>query len=149
MAAIPFTELLLKFLLFQVHKTLGLLVLALAALRLVIRLRRGRPAWDARLLAWQLSAARRLHAALYLLLFVVPVLGYFVACTAPVRIPTLFFGILPVPALVGENKFWFPILLDLHRAAAIALVVLAAVHAAAALHHHQRGLALLRKMWAG
>ncbi|MGH7121728.1 MAG: cytochrome b [Acetobacteraceae bacterium] len=149
MAAVPFAELLLKFILFQVHKTLGLLVLIAAILRLVVRLRRGRPAWDAGLSQWQQNAARRLHAALYVLLFVVPVLGYFVACTAPVRIPTLFLGVIPIPGVIGENERWFPILLDLHRAAAIALVLLAAGHAAMALHHHRRGVGVLRRMWSG
>ncbi len=149
MAAVPFEELLLKFLLFQVHKTLGLLVLIAALLRLVIRFRRGRPEWDPGLPGWQRKAAGRLHAALYVLLLVVPVLGYLVACTAPVQIPTLFFGILPVPAIVGESKPWFPLLLDLHRAAAIALVLLATGHAAAAIHNHRRDLPVLRRMWSG
>lgn len=149
MAGVPFEELLLKFILFQVHKTIGLLVLIAAIARLGIRLCRGRPAWDAGLSEWQQNAARRAHAALYVLLFTVPVLGYFVACTAPIGIPTLFLGVLPVPAIVGESERWFPILLNLHRAAAIALVLLAAGHAAAALQHHRRGLGVLRRMWSG
>lgn len=149
MAAVPFEELLLKFVLFQVHKTLGLLVLLAALWRLGIRLYRGRPEWEAGLPEWQQKAAARVHVALYVLILVVPVLGYFVACTAPVQIPTLFLGVLPVPAIVGENKAWFPILLDLHRAAAISLVLIAIGHAAAALHNHRRGLAVLRRMWSG
>lgn len=149
MAAVPFEELLLKFVLFQVHKTLGILVLVAVIPRLVIRLRHGRPAWDAEITRWQQNAAGCLHATLYVLLFAVPVLGYFVACTAPVRIPTLFFGVLPIPGITGESPRWFPLLLDLHRAAAITLVVLATGHAAVALHHHRSGLAVLRRMWAG
>jgi cytochrome b561 len=47
MVAVPLRALLAKFLLYQVHKTLGLLVLGLTAARLPVRLRRGRPAWDA------------------------------------------------------------------------------------------------------
>lgn len=149
MAAVPFEDLLLKFVLFQVHKTLGLLVLLAAVARVLVRLRRGRPDWDEELAKWQRKAAQRLHAALYVLILVVPVLGYFVACTAPVDIPTLFFGVLPVPAIVGVNKVWFPVLLDLHRAAAITLVLLAIGHAAAAVQHHRRGRAVLRRMWSG
>jgi len=149
MAAVPFEELLLKFVLFQVHKTLGILVLIAVLWRLFIRLRRGRPEWEAGLPEWQRKAARRLHVALYVLLLVVPVLGYLVACTAPARIPTLFLGVIPIPAIVGASKPWFLLLLDLHRAAAIALVLLAIGHAAAAIHNHRRGLAGLRKMWSG
>ncbi|MGH7068877.1 MAG: cytochrome b [Acetobacteraceae bacterium] len=149
MAAVPFEDLLLKFVLFQVHKTLGLLVLLAAVARIFIRLHRGRPGWEEELPEWQRKAAQRLHAALYVLIFLVPVLGYFVACTAPVEIPTLFLGVLPVPAIVGVSKPWFPVLLDLHRAAAITLVLLASGHAAAAVQHHRRGRAVLRRMWSG
>lgn len=149
MAAVPFEDLLLKFLLFQVHKTLGLMVLLAAVARIVIRLRRGRAWWDDELTDWQRKAAQRLHTALYVLILVVPVLGYFVACTAPVEIPTLFLGVIPVPAIVGVSKVWFPVLLDLHRAAAITLVLLATGHAAAAVQHHRRGRAVLRRMWSG
>ncbi|MDA8048531.1 MAG: cytochrome b/b6 domain-containing protein [Rhodospirillales bacterium] len=149
MVAVPFRELLLKFVLFQVHKTLGLLVLMTGLARVFVRVRHGRPEWDAGLPRWQRKAAERLHVALYILLLLVPVLGYLVACTAPIQIPTLFFGIVPVPALFGVNKVWFPVLLNLHRAAAIALVLLAAGHAAAAVHNHRRGRNVLRRMWSG
>ncbi|MGH7107912.1 MAG: cytochrome b [Acetobacteraceae bacterium] len=149
MAAVPFADLLLKFVLFQVHKTLGLLVLLAALARLLVRLRRGRPDWDEDLADWQRKAARHLHAALYVLILAVPALGYFVACTAPAQIPTLFLGVVPVPAIVGVNKLWFPVLLDLHRAAAITLVLLAIGHAAAAVQHHRLGRTVLRRMWSG
>jgi len=149
MVAVPLRELLLKFVLFQLHKTLGLLALAVGVARLGIRLRRGRPDWDAGLPDWQRKAAEGLHTALYVLILVVPALGYLVACTAPLQIPTLFLGFVPVPAVIGASQAWYPVLLQLHRGAAIGLVLLAAGHAAAAVHNHRRGLGVLRRMWSG
>jgi cytochrome b561 len=78
-----------------------------------------------------------------------PVLGYLTASLAPLRIPTLFLGVIPLPALTGPSRAWFAIVLPIHRAAAIALVALAAGHAAAAIRHHLLGRAVLVRMWRG
>src|SRR5689334_24526453 len=93
MVNLPRTQLLLKFALYQVHKTIGLLVLALVVARIGVRLTRGRPGWDADLPAWQERAASAMHALLYALLLLTPVLGYLTACTAPANVPTLFLGV--------------------------------------------------------
>jgi cytochrome b561 len=138
MAGLPTSELLLKFLLYQLHKSLGLTVLILVLVRLVLRARRGRPPWPDQMPAWQRHAASAAHALLYGLLLVVPILGYFTAASAPAGVPTLFFGI-PVPHVIGTNAALFALLRPLHKAAAIALAVLALGHAAVALHHHLTG----------
>jgi cytochrome b561 len=149
MVAVPLSYLLLKFLLYQLHKTIGLLVLGLTLARLPLRLWRGRPAWPRDLPAWQLYAAGRAHLALYLLLLVVPVLGYFTAATAPAQVPTLFLGVINVPHIVGTDPAAFAWLRPLHRALAILLIVLATGHAVAAVAHHRRGRRTLIAMWRG
>lgn len=149
MVAVPLEQLLLKFVLFQIHKTLGLLALGVALARLALRLTRGRPGWDPGLPDWQRRAAAGLHLALYALFLVVPVLGYLVACTAPLQIPTLFLGFIPIPALLGMNKELFLLLFAAHRTAAIALVLLAAGHALAAVHNQVHGRPVLARMWSG
>jgi cytochrome b561 len=149
MVAVPLSQLLLKFLLYQLHKTIGLLVLGLTLARLPLRLWRGRPAWETDLPAWQQHAAGRLHLALYGLLLVVPVLGYFTAATAPAQVPTLFLGVINVPHIVGTDPDAFALLRPIHRALAILLVVLATGHALAAVQHHRRGRRVLIAMWRG
>ncbi len=149
MVALPLTELLLKFLLYQAHKTIGLLVLALMLWRLLLRARRGRPPPLPGLPGWQLRAAAAGHAALYGLALAVPVLGYFVAATAPAQVPTLFLLVVNVLHIVGPDPAAFAALRLVHRAAAILLVVLAAGHAAMALRHHLHGRGELRAMWRG
>lgn len=147
MVALPFRELLLKFALYQTHKTIGLLVFALTLWRLVSRLIIGRPTWAADLTPLARRAAGLGHAALYLLLLAVPLLGYLLACTSPLPVPTLLFGLLPVPHVIGVDRVAFAWLRPLHMAAAILLVTLAAGHAAMAIRHHRAGSALLRRMW--
>jgi cytochrome b561 len=140
-------ELLAKFLLFQLHKTLGLTVFGLVAARLTLRLLRGRPDWEAALPPWQRRAAGGVHALLYALLLAVPILGYLTAATAPAQVPTLFLAVIPVPHIIGTNPGQFAILRLAHRFLAIALVVLAGGHALAALHNHVQGRSTLRRMW--
>ena len=146
MVAVPLDDLLAKFVLYQAHKTIGLTVLALLLVRLAVRARRGRPGWDDLPLS-QRRAAAAAHGLLLALLAAVPALGYLAAATAPAQVPTLFLGVLPVPHLLGASQEWFPPLRQAHRALAIALVGLAALHAGAAVRHHLNGRPTLRRMW--
>jgi len=149
MVGVSLDQLFLKFALYQLHKTIGILVFVLVLARLVIRSRRGRPAWDRGLFPWQRRAAETMHALLYVLLVVVPLLGYLTAATAPARIPTLFLGVLPIPHLLAADAFWFDILRQTHRALAVLLVSLAFGHAVAAIANHMNGHPGLMAMWSG
>ena len=149
MVAVPFNELLAKFLLYQVHKTIGLTVWLLALSRVFVRMRRGRPDWDADLPDWQRHAAGSVHLLLYGLILATPILGYFTAATAPAQIPTLFFGVIPVPHVVGTNPVAFAVLRQVHRALAVVLILLASGHALMALHRHRQGRATLAMMARG
>lgn len=144
----PADSLLLTFVVYQIHKTFGLLVLVLLVWRLAERMRVGRPAWDA-MPAWQSRGAAAMHLVLLVLLCVVPVLGYLTAATAPGGVPTVFLGMVPVPNLVGRDPAWFAVLRPTHRALAIVLVALAVAHAAMAIHHHRMGKRTLVRMWLG
>ena len=149
MVAVPLRDLLSKFLLFQAHKTVGLTVLGLAVWRLGLRARRGRPAPDPGLAAWERQAAALGQGVLDALLLAVPVLGYLTACAAPSGIPTLFLFVIPIPAAIGPSPALYAVLRVVHRLAAFALVGLAVGHGLAALRHHRRGLAVLGRMWRG
>lgn len=56
-------RLLLKFVLYRLHKTIGITAFLLVPARLALHRRRGRPAWDAALPDWQRRAASAVHAA--------------------------------------------------------------------------------------
>ncbi len=141
MTALPFTQLLAKFLAYQLHKTLGLLVLGLVVARLVLRGRRAAPP------ALGLRGARAGQAVLYGLLLAVPSLGYFTAQLAPGPVPTTLFLVIPVPHLLAPDPVLFEIVRPVHQAAAWALVSLAAGHAGLALWHHRHGVPVFRRIW--
>jgi cytochrome b561 len=115
MTALPLTELFAKFLLYQLHKSLGLCVALLAVVRLG--------------LAWRAHARQRgVQAALFALLLVVPVLGYFTAASSPTPIPTLFFLLVRIPHAIAPDQAVFDVIRPVHRWLAIGLMVLAAWH---------------------
>jgi len=149
MVAVPFRALLAKFVLYQVHKTLGLVVLGLAAAQVVLHFRRGRPPPEPSLPAWQHRAALAAHGLLFLLLGLVPLSGWLAASAAPAAIPTLLFGIVPVPHAAAPNEALYAVLRPLHVALVVMLALLAAGHAGAAALHHRRGRPVLVRMWRG
>jgi cytochrome b561 len=149
MVALPFRQLLLKFLLYQLHKTIGITAFLLALSQLALHWQRGRPAWDERVPDWQRRVASAIHAILFGLLCATPILGYLTAATAPARIPTLFLGVIPVPHVVGTDPIWFAVLRQVHLLSAALLVLIAFGHALMALHHHRVGDRTLIRMWRG
>lgn len=147
MAAVPISHLFEKFLLYQLHKTLGISIFGLAIARLLIRARRRRPDWDEGFpLLWR-RAANVVHILLYVLVIVTPLFGYLTAATATAQVPTLFLGIINIPHLIGPNAAIYSAFWEVHRNLAIFLVVLASGHALAAVHNHLRGYATLMRMW--
>jgi cytochrome b561 len=149
MVAVPLGDLFAKFLLYQLHKTIGITVLLLVAVRLWLRVARGRPAWERGLPHWQRRLAAAAHGALFGLMIATPVLGYFTAATAPAQVPTLFLLLINIPHLVGVDAQWYATLRPVHLTAAVLLVALAIGHAGAAVLQHVRGRETLVRMWSG
>jgi cytochrome b561 len=118
---------------FSWHKWAGVTVLALATLRLLWRLRRTPPAYPGIMPAWQSRAAHGLHGLLYVLMFAVPLSGYFYSLAAGV--PVVYFGLFPLPALIDADPALKPVLGALHYWLNMLLAGLVAVHLLAALKH--------------
>ncbi|MGJ3262675.1 MAG: cytochrome b [Salinarimonas sp.] len=119
--------------LYELHKSFGLIVVGLVALRLVARAIYGAPE-HAPMPEWQALAARISHVALYLLLVVVPLSGWAAtsACCAPVNLFWTVEMTLPVARGFDVARPIFVV----HNYAAYLLVFVVLVHAGAALQHH-------------
>ena len=130
MADLPFSMTRLK--LFNWHKWAGVTILALSALRLLWRLFNKPPA-DVPMPAWQSMAAHVTHWLLYAAFFAVPLSGWAYSSAAGFSI--VWFGVLPLPDLVGPDKALAETLKQAHHLLAWGLCALVLAHIAAALQH--------------
>ena len=85
------------FALYQLHKSVGIGILALTLIRIVVRYWKPRPAPVEG--GWQGAMAKAVHAGLYLFMLGAPLTGWALVSTARVKVPTLLFGIVPLPHL--------------------------------------------------
>ena len=123
-----------KIQLFFWHKSTGMLILALLALRLAWRLVNPTPALPAGTPAWERAAARASHALLYFLMVALPVTGWIVNSAA--NIPFRIFYLVPLPALVAPDKALADGVALVHRGLFVLLAIVLVAHVAAALRHH-------------
>ena len=75
-----------------------------------------------------------LHGLLYVLLFAIPLSGWLYSSAAGV--PTVYFGVIPLPDLLERDKALAETLKAIHEALNYTLFTLVAAHAGAALKHH-------------
>lgn len=118
---------------FSWHKWAGVTVLLLATLRLLWRLASDAPAYPDSMKHWEKQAAHHLHLLLYVLMFAVPLSGYFYTLAAGV--PVVYFGVFPLPVLIDANPDLKPLLKEVHYWLTMGLAGAVGLHIAAALKH--------------
>ena len=135
----------LRLRLYNWHKWAGATILALAVLRLALRLLRGAPA-PPPMARWQQRAAAASHALMYVLFLLIPLAGWLYSSAA--GFPVVVFGVLPLPDLLAPDKPLAELLKPWHGRLAWVLAALVVLHAAAALKHHLIDRdGLLLRMW--
>jgi cytochrome b561/polyisoprenoid-binding protein YceI len=123
-----------QFTAFQLHKSVGILILLLSLARLLVRFAKPRPplAEDKPL---AMLLAKAVHALLYVAMIGGPLAGWVLVSTGKVRLQTMLFGTVPWPDLpLGAG--WHEPAEVLHAALAWLLAGLIALHVAGALRHH-------------
>ena len=123
--------------LYQSHKSLGFVALALTAARLIARLGSTAPAPPASPL-WERRLAALVQATLYGLTLVAILAGWLIVSTSPLPIPTRFFNLFVAPNIARPDAALFAASTLAHRAAAWLIAALVALHVAGALKHHFR-----------
>ena len=116
------------------HKWAGVTVFALVWLRLLWRVTHRPPAYPISMSGLQQALAHTGHLVLYVLMIVIPLSGWLMSSAKGV--PTVWFGVLPLPDLIGRDKELGKQLAELHSALNIGHLLLIGGHAAAALFHH-------------
>jgi cytochrome b561 len=120
--------------LYDLHKSVGVLLLPLVLARLLYRLTHPPMPLPADIPALQQFAAHATHWALYGLLIAQPLVGLIATSAYPAPLP--MFGLFELPPVWPENRPLSERLFALHRWMGIAIAVVAAMHIGAALHHH-------------
>jgi cytochrome b561 len=116
---------------FNLHKSIGLAILALMLARIAWRAAHGPPPFPA-MPAWQARAAWANHALLYGLLVVLPVVGYLGSAFS--GYPVRFFGVA-LPAWAPRDDGLKSLMSAVHLGAAWILAAAVALHLAAVAKH--------------
>ncbi|WAC58513.1 cytochrome b/b6 domain-containing protein [Brevundimonas sp. SL130] len=134
---------------FQIHKSIGFLILALTVVRIVWRLTHRPPALPGGMKRWEGFAANATHVAFYALMLALPLTGWLyvstgwaVALDRALEVATSWFGLFPIPHLPGVAELSASVRRTLafqamgaHAAMAWGAVALIALHIGAALKH--------------
>lgn len=119
---------------FNWHKWAGVTIFGIAVLRVLWRLWNPAPKLPESMATWQRRSAEWMHYLLYVLIFAIPLSGYFYSLAA--GFPIVYLGHFPLPVLIGKNEVLKPLLKDLHYWLNMTLLIAVIAHAGAALKHH-------------
>lgn len=142
MTKLPDTEPALKFQLYQLHKSFGVTILMLTLVRIGWRLTHKPPALPEKMPGWERLLARGAHFGFYVLLIVIPLVGWAVVSSSPFAdsVQTYLFGVVHWPHLpffegVADRKGLSHDIAEIHEYLAFAMIGLIGLHVAAALKH--------------
>jgi cytochrome b561 len=123
-----------KFDMYQLHKSIGITILVLAAVRLLWRLVNPVPPLPPGIPPWERIAARLSHALLYLMLLVQPLIGFLQSNAA--NFPVVWWGVVRLPPLIKTDEALAETLVEAHAWNSRLLLALVLIHVGAALRHH-------------
>ena len=131
--------------LFQLHKSIGLTILMLSLARLAWRLANPGPPLPSAMSAWERFAARAVHRLFYVLMIAIPLMGWATVSSAPLAVPTMWFGLFEWPHIPfladlprAEKRVIEGPLATTHAVLALSMLGLVVLHVAAALKHQFR-----------
>lgn len=137
-----------KLQLYSYHKWAGVTVFLLVLARLAWRATHRPPPLPSGTPRWVRLASSAAHTLLYGLMLAIPLSGWLMSSAKGFQ--TVWFGVLPIPDLIGKDADLGERLAEVHEALNFSLIGLVALHVTAALKHHfidQDGL--LHRMWPG
>lgn len=141
MSDLPYGE--AKFALFQLHKSIGITILALSLARLAWRLTHPAPPLPDHMARWEKVFARATHVGFYIAMIATPLGGWVLVSASELNVPTRIWGVIPLPDLPGfggmgggDRRVVYERVESLHGALAWFTLGLLAMHVAGALKHH-------------
>ena len=119
--------------LFDLHRSFGVLIFALAVWRVYVRQSRGAPPPYPELSRLERIASTAVHHTLYILIIVMPILGWLM--TSAYRVDVSVFGLFTLPHLMPQNDKTYEVLSTIHNMGGILMTLLVMAHIAGALKH--------------
>ena len=117
------------------HKSFGVLTFLVVLTQLAVRFRTPNLPQPLETLAgYERFLSRLIQRAMYVLLVIVPLMGYSMSSTFTMSDGVFFFGV-NLPELLPKNDDWFVVFQWLHKVLAYSLLVLIVLHVAGALKH--------------
>ena len=129
------------------HKALGMVALALGALKIGWVLLARTPPYVATLKPWERAAATAVHHLLYAMMLLIPVTGYVISTSEGEGVD--LWGLATVPAVVVAGEDVRDLAIEAHFWCGYGVAVLALLHAGAAFKHQfvDRDGTLRRMLW--
>ena len=119
---------------FGIHKSLGVTVFFLAIMRIGWRLLNSTPRYRVPLGRFTRLAASATHAALYVLMILVPIGGYVLSTASAHSVS--WFGLVTFPSVMPVDKSLAELAETAHVTGALILIWVIALHVVAAIWHH-------------
>jgi cytochrome b561 len=116
------------------HKWAGVTAFLLVSVRLAWRITHRPPQLPetmTRVMQWVAHAG---HLGIYVLMFAIPLTGWLMSSAKGFQ--TVYFGVLPLPDLVGKDKELGRLLAEVHESLNYLLLLLVVGHVGAAIKHH-------------
>ena len=136
----------MKLEMFIVHKSIGILLLAMVVVRICWRFMNPTPALPETMTKREKNFARFTHAWIYFLLIGIPLSGWVINSAA--NFPLQWFGLFELPAIAAPSIIVEEYAKKTHMILLIALGVTVLGHIVAALRHHMvLNDDILRRMW--
>lgn len=123
-----------KYAMYGWHKSIGMVLLFLALLRVTWIIYSPAPPLPTTLSKIDKFVATGTKLLLYTIILVMPLSGFVMSMAGGYGIT--MFGIIPIPNIIGENKALAGIAHEVHEYTAYAIYVVVGLHVLAALIHH-------------
>jgi len=118
---------------YNLHKSFGLTLLLLMIARIYLRVKFKSPPLPSSISLFQQTVAKASHLILYISLILMPLSG--LIASQFTKYGVKYFGLFKIPPLFSENKFYYNLFQDLHKAFAIVIMIMICIHISAALKH--------------
>jgi cytochrome b561 len=118
---------------YNLHKSFGVTLLLLMIVRIYLRIKFKSPNLPSTISLFQQTIAKTSHFILYLSLVLMPLSG--LIASQFTKYGVKYFGLFKIPPLFSENKFYYDLFQNLHKAFALVIMIMVSIHIFAAFKH--------------